>query len=64
MPVIIMKTGITKPEVKKELIERLTRTAVDVTKIPSSSFTIFIEEYDRDSIGFDGRALSDKIASK
>lgn len=51
MPVITIKTGKTPPEKKKELIEKITNVAVEVTSSPASSFTIFIEEYDGDSIG-------------
>ncbi len=64
MPVITMRTGITQPDKKKELIEKLTKTAVEVTSIPASSFIVFIEEYELDSIGSGGQTLSEIMANK
>jgi 4-oxalocrotonate tautomerase len=46
------------------LIEKLTSAAVEVTNSPASAFTVFIEEFDSDNIGFGGQALSKKIANK
>lgn len=54
----------TQPEKKKELIEKLTAAAVEVTNSPASSFTVFIEEYDPDSIGIGGETLLEKYANK
>ena len=64
MPVIIMKTGKTQPDKKKELIEKLTKTAAEVTAIPASSYVVFIEEYELDSIGSGGQTLSEKMTNK
>ncbi|MDC7222560.1 MAG: tautomerase family protein [Spirochaetales bacterium] len=64
MPVLTMKAGKIEPSKKKELIEKLTQTAVEVTSIPESSFMVFIEEYDLESIGFGGQTLSDKMKNK
>lgn len=64
MPLITVKMGKTQPEKKKQLIEKLTAAAVEVTTIPASSFTVFIEEYDLDSIGVGGQTLSEKFAKK
>lgn len=61
MPVITIKAGKTKPEVKKELIEKLTQTAAEVTSIPESSFTVFVEEYDYENIGVGGQTLAEKF---
>jgi len=59
-----MKMKKTQSEKKKELIEKLTAAAVEVTNSPSSAFTVFIEEYDPDSIGVGGETLLEKYANK
>lgn len=64
MPVITMKTGQTQPDKKKELVEKLTKAAVEVTSIPASSFMVFIEEFELESIGVGGQTLSEKIFNK
>lgn len=64
MPVITMKMKKTQPEKKKELIEKLTSVAVEVTNSPASAFTVFIEEYDPDCIGIGGQTLLEKSANK
>ncbi|SEJ93792.1 4-oxalocrotonate tautomerase [Propionispira arboris] len=64
MPVITMQMKKTKPETKKLLIEKLTAAAVEVTNSQPSSFTVFIEEYDPDSIGISGQPLVEKLANK
>lgn len=64
MPVITMKMKKTQPEKKKELIEKLTSVAAEVTNSPAISFTVFIEEYDPDSIGIGGQTLAEKLANK
>lgn len=64
MPVITIKTGKTPSEKKKELVEKITNAAVEVTGSPASSYTIFIEEYDGDSIGVGGQTMSEIMARK
>ncbi|MEL7657106.1 MAG: 4-oxalocrotonate tautomerase DmpI [Bacillota bacterium] len=64
MPVITIKTGKTQPEKKKELVEKLTNAAVEATSIPASSFMVFVEEFELESIGVGGQTLAEKMASK
>lgn len=64
MPVITIQMGKTSPEKKKELIEKLTNVAVEVTSSPANRFTVFIEEYDGDSIGVGGQTVSEMMAGK
>ena len=64
MPVITIKMKKIQAEKKKELIEKLTAAAVEVTNSPTSAFTVFIEEYEPDSIGIGGQPLSEKLANK
>jgi 4-oxalocrotonate tautomerase len=62
MPIIrldIGRHGLTT-ESKKQLIERLTDTAVEITKIPKQAYTVFINEYADENVGVGGVAL-DKI---
>ncbi|MCG8501995.1 4-oxalocrotonate tautomerase DmpI [Methanolobus sp. ZRKC2] len=62
MPVIIMKAGKIPAEMKKELIEKLTSAASEVTNIPENAYTVLIEELDLDNIGVGGQVLSEKHA--
>ena len=62
MPVIridIGRQGLTA-EVKKQLIERLTDAAVDVTGIPKQAFSAYINEYADENVGVGGITL-DKV---
>ena len=61
MPVLRVDIGksITS-EQKKQLIEKLTDTAVDITGIPKAAFIVFIQEYDDKNCGVGGVTL-DKV---
>ncbi len=62
MPVIridIGKQGLSI-ERKKQLIERFTDAAVEVTRIPKQAFTVLINEYDDANVGVGGVTL-DKV---
>jgi 4-oxalocrotonate tautomerase len=60
MPVInVMLTHQTK-EKKKEIIERLTKTMVEITNIPAQAFTVIIDEHDPENIGTGGIQLSER----
>jgi 4-oxalocrotonate tautomerase len=62
MPVIrvdIGKHGL-NVEHKKQLIEKLTDAAVEITRIPRQAFTVIINEYDDSNIGVGGLTL-DKV---
>jgi 4-oxalocrotonate tautomerase len=56
--------GKSSREQKKELIERLSADAIEITKIPASEFTVLITELDTDNIGRSGQTLTDLRASK
>ena len=64
MPLITVKMKNTTAEKKKELIEKLTAAAVEVTNTPASSYMVFIEEYDAGSIGVGGQTLAEKLAKQ
>jgi 4-oxalocrotonate tautomerase len=61
MPVITMAMGKgqTTPQQKKELVEKLTASASQITGTPAKTFTIFIDELNMDSIGVGGRTLDE-----
>ncbi len=60
MPVITVEMTHQTKEKKKEIIEKLTKTMVEITDIPAQAFTVFINEYDRESIGVGGVPLSER----
>ncbi len=60
MPVIKVEISKQTKESKKEIIENLTKTMAEVTKIPAQAFTVLINEYDTDSIGVGGVQLSER----
>ncbi len=65
MPVIridIGKQSINESS-KKQLIEKLTETAVEITQIPKIAFSVIINEHDDLNYGVGGETL-DKIRNK
>ena len=60
MPVIKVEMTHQTKEKKKEIIEKLTKTMVEITNIPAQAFTVLINEYDAESIGVGGVPLSER----
>jgi 4-oxalocrotonate tautomerase len=61
MPVIRVDIGKSlDADQKRQLIERLTEAAVEVTRIPKQAYTVIINEYDDSNIGVGGLTL-DKV---
>jgi 4-oxalocrotonate tautomerase len=60
MPVIKVELTQQTKEKKKEIIEKLTKTMVEITSIPAQAFVVLIDEYDADSIGTGGIPLSER----
>lgn len=46
-------------EKKKELVEKLTKTAHEVLNIPEQAFSVIIKENSIDNIGVGGKLLSE-----
>ena len=44
MPVITIELWPVSPEVKAELIEKLTKTASEITKLPKPAFFVYVRE--------------------
>jgi 4-oxalocrotonate tautomerase len=61
MPVITIDLWTVSPEVKAQLIEKLTKTASEITKLPPPAFFVYVREYPTDAIGVGGTPLSAQI---
>ena len=59
MPYISIESGYLTAEQKKQLIERLTATAAEITHIPAQFFTITIEELPDENIGIGGKPIDE-----
>ncbi|WP_136809036.1 4-oxalocrotonate tautomerase DmpI [Desulfosediminicola flagellatus] len=59
MPVITYQGAHLSTEMKKELIEKLTATAVEITQTPSNFFTVIIQEFSDENLGVNGESVSD-----
>lgn len=61
MPVITIELWPVTPEVKTELIQKLTKTASEITKLPQPAFFVYVREYPADAIGVGGIPLSQQV---
>lgn len=59
MPVINYQGSQLNKEQKKELIAKLTATAVEITKVPAKFFTVTIQELSEDNLGVSGETVAD-----
>ena len=59
MPYISIESGRLTAEQKKELIERLTATASEITNIPAQFFTVTIRELPDESFGSGGKSIDE-----
>ena len=60
MPVIKVEISKQPKEKKREIIEKVTEVMSEVTSIPKQAFTIYVNEYETDSIGVGGVPLSER----
>ena len=60
MPLITMKIAPLPKEQKKELAQKMTRLASEITGIPEPAFTMFVEEYPTENIAVGGTLLSER----
>ena len=63
MPVITIDLWPVSHEVRVELIQKLTKTASDITGLPQPAFFVYIREYPTDAIGVGGTPLSQQVPS-
>ena len=61
MPIVTITMRKTTPETKKELIEKLTTTAVRITKIPDHHFVFSINELDDVNLGIGGKTIEEIV---
>jgi 4-oxalocrotonate tautomerase len=61
MPVITIDLWAVSPEIKAELIQNLTKTASEITRLPESAFFVYVREYPTDAIGVGGVPLSQQV---
>jgi 4-oxalocrotonate tautomerase len=61
MPVITIDLWQVSPEIKTELIQKLTKTASEITKLPPPAFFVYVREYPADAIGVGGIPLSQQF---
>lgn len=59
MPYISIESGTLTAVQKKELIERLTATASEITNIPRQFFMVTIKELPDENFGIGGRSIGD-----
>ena len=59
MPYISIESGKMTAEQKKQLIERLTTTASEITHIPEQFFTISIKEIPDENFGSGGKSIDE-----
>lgn len=59
MPYISIESGYLTAEQKKQLIERLTATASDITNIPAQFFTVTIKEIPDENFGIGGKSIDE-----
>ncbi|RLT78435.1 4-oxalocrotonate tautomerase DmpI [Bacteroides acidifaciens] len=59
MPYISIESGALTSEQKKELIERLTTTASEITNIPAQFFMVTIKELPDENLGIGGKPIDE-----
>ncbi len=57
MPVITIAMDQTSEEKKKQLVEGLTKVAVEITRYPAEYFFVYVQEYPTENIGIAGKTL-------
>ncbi len=59
MPYISIESGKLTAEQKKELIDRLTATASEITNIPEQFFMVTIKEVPDENFGIGGKSIDE-----
>lgn len=54
MPLIVFESGMLKPEVKTELIQKLTEVSVAITGIPKNLFLVSVREWPDQNVAVGG----------
>jgi 4-oxalocrotonate tautomerase len=61
MPHIVLDGPRLTKEQKREIVEKFTEIASEVTKIPKEAFVVMIKENDPDNVGVGGKLLSERM---
>ena len=59
MPTITIALDQTTEEKKKQLIDRLTKDASEITGYPTDFFFVYIQEYPTENIGAGGKTVKE-----
>ena len=59
MPTITIAIDQTSEEKKKQLVEKITRDASEITGYPTDYFFVYIQEYSAENIGIGGKILKE-----
>lgn len=59
MPYISIESGALTSQQKKELIEKLTTTASEITHIPEQFFTVTIKELPDENFGIGSKSIDE-----
>lgn len=59
MPIISWEGGKLTKEQKKDLIQRLTEVAVEVTNVPVKFYSVVIREQQDENLGFAGETVEE-----
>ena len=59
MPYITIESGTMTADQKKELIERMTAVASEITRIPDEFFMVTIKELPDENIGIGGKTIDE-----
>ncbi len=59
MPAITIAIDQTSEEKKKQLVEKITKAAVEITGYPAEFFFVYVQEYPAENIGVGGKTLKE-----
>ncbi len=59
MPAITIALDPISAEKKKQLVEKLTRVAAEITEYPAEYFFVYVQEYPTENIGVGGKTLKE-----
>ena len=59
MPIISWEGGKLSKEQKKDLIQKLTEAAVEITKVPARFYSVVIREQQDENLGFAGETVEE-----
>jgi 4-oxalocrotonate tautomerase len=61
MPTITIAMDRTSEEKKKQLVEKLTKEAAEITGYPAEYFFVYVQEYPTENIGVGGKTLKEIV---